>query len=92
VCTVIAFWLVVISLLSFLKVNPEQSKLIIGIIANIITFLFYGAPLSTIVTVLKTRDSWRVILMFVNVILSWDRSTYKSCRLIIAAQYTDEQL
>jgi hypothetical protein len=58
--TVVAFWLVVVSLLSFLQINLEQWKLIIGIIANINTFFFYGAPLSTIVTVLKTRDSWQV--------------------------------
>ncbi|KAL3768521.1 LOW QUALITY PROTEIN: hypothetical protein ACHAW5_006717 [Stephanodiscus triporus] len=37
-------------------------KLVIGIIANINTFFFYGAPLSTIVTVLKTRDSRQVKL------------------------------
>ena len=57
---VVAFWLVVVSLLSFLKVSLEQWKLVVGIIANINTFFFYGAPLSTIVTVLKTRDSWQV--------------------------------
>ena len=54
----IFIWLAVISLLFFIpKVNQEQYTVIIGIVANVNTFFFYGAPLSTIVTVLKTRDS-----------------------------------
>eukprot|EP00579_Thalassiosira_antarctica_P032040 CAMPEP_0201992858 /NCGR_PEP_ID=MMETSP0905-20130828/1274_1 /ASSEMBLY_ACC=CAM_ASM_000554 /TAXON_ID=420261 /ORGANISM="Thalassiosira antarctica, Strain CCMP982" /LENGTH=269 /DNA_ID=CAMNT_0048547595 /DNA_START=329 /DNA_END=1138 /DNA_ORIENTATION=- len=54
---VVTIWLAVISLLSFLKPNLEQWKLAIGIIVNINLCFFYGAPLSTIFTVLKTRDS-----------------------------------
>lgn len=51
-------WLLVISLLFFIpKVNQAQYTLVIGIVANINTCFFYGAPLSTIVTVLKTHDS-----------------------------------
>lgn len=58
--TVVVLWLAVVSLLSFLQVSLEQWKLVVGIVAVINTFLFYLAPLSTIVTVLKTRDSWQV--------------------------------
>lgn len=54
---VVSVWMIVISILSFLNLDVEQWKLYIGIIANINTLFFYGAPLTTIVTVLKTRDS-----------------------------------
>eukprot|EP00581_Thalassiosira_minuscula_P011223 CAMPEP_0183722960 /NCGR_PEP_ID=MMETSP0737-20130205/14741_1 /TAXON_ID=385413 /ORGANISM="Thalassiosira miniscula, Strain CCMP1093" /LENGTH=236 /DNA_ID=CAMNT_0025953207 /DNA_START=373 /DNA_END=1083 /DNA_ORIENTATION=- len=54
---VVTIWLAVISLLSFLKLNIEQWKLAVGLIVNINLCFFYGAPLSTIFTVLKTRDS-----------------------------------
>ena len=47
-------------MLSFLKVSLEQWKLVIGIVSITNTFFFYVAPLSTIVTVLKTRDSRQV--------------------------------
>jgi solute carrier family 50 protein (sugar transporter) len=54
----IFIWLTVISLLFFIpQVNQAQYTLIIGIVANVNTFFFYGAPLSTIVSVLKSRDS-----------------------------------
>ena len=54
----IFIWLAVISLLFFIpKVDQERYTLIIGIVANVNTFFFYGAPLSTIVTVLRTSDS-----------------------------------
>mmetsp|Transcript_1694 Transcript_1694/g.3385 ORF Transcript_1694/g.3385 Transcript_1694/m.3385 type:complete len:323 (-) Transcript_1694:125-1093(-) len=54
---VVTIWLAVISLLSFLKLNIEQWKLAVGLIVNINLCFFYGAPLSTIFTVLKRRDS-----------------------------------
>mmetsp|Transcript_32692 Transcript_32692/g.68760 ORF Transcript_32692/g.68760 Transcript_32692/m.68760 type:complete len:243 (+) Transcript_32692:271-999(+) len=54
---VITVWVAVISLLSFLKPDVEQWKLVIGIVVNINLCFFYGAPLSTIFTVLKNRDS-----------------------------------
>ncbi|KAL7441431.1 hypothetical protein ACHAXH_006333 [Discostella pseudostelligera] len=54
---VVTVWMVAISTLSFLKLNIEQWKVVIGVMANINTLFFYGAPLTTIVTVLKTRDS-----------------------------------
>ena len=57
VVVMISFWIAVISLLYFLQLSISQWKYVIGIIANINTCVFYGAPLSTIYTVLKTRDS-----------------------------------
>ena len=57
VVAVVLFWVSVISLLYFLQLNISQWKYVIGIITNINTCMFYGAPLSTIYTVLKQKDS-----------------------------------
>ena len=57
VVTVVLFWVSIISLLYFLQLNISQWKYVIGIITNINTCMFYGAPLSTIYTVLKQKDS-----------------------------------
>jgi len=57
VVSIVAFWIAVISTLYFIGLTIEQWKTIIGFIVNINLFFFYGAPLSTIYTVLKTRDS-----------------------------------
>ena len=54
---VVTVWLAVISILSFLQLDVDKWKWAIGIIVNINLAFFYGAPLSTIFTVLKTRDS-----------------------------------
>lgn len=54
---VVTFWIAVISILMFLKLNLEKWKMVIGIVVNINLCFFYGAPLSTIITVLRTRDS-----------------------------------
>ena len=54
---VVTFWVSVISLLYFLQLDISQWKYVIGIITNINTCMFYGAPLSTIYTVIKERDS-----------------------------------
>lgn len=54
---VVTIWIAIISLISFLKLDHRQKELIVGITVNINLLFFYGAPLSTIVTVLKTRDS-----------------------------------
>ncbi len=62
---VVLVWMIAISILSFLKLDVEQWKLYIGIMANINTFFFYGAPLTTIVSVLKTRDSRYHMSLFV---------------------------
>ena len=55
--SVVTAWIAVISTLAFQKLNVEQWKLVIGIVVNVNLLFFYGAPLSRIFTVLKTRDS-----------------------------------
>ncbi len=54
---VVIFWLAIISFISFLKLELSQRQLVVGIAVNINLLFFYGAPLSTIFTVLRTRDS-----------------------------------
>jgi len=57
VVVVVTFWVSLISLLYFLQLDINKWKNVVGIITNINTCMFYGAPLSTIYTVLKERDS-----------------------------------
>lgn len=57
VVVIIAIWLTLITLISFIKLNIRQRELIIGIAVNINLSFFYGAPLSIIYTVLKEKDS-----------------------------------
>jgi len=57
VVVIIAIWLTLITLISFIKFDIRQRELIIGIAVNINLSFFYGAPLSIIYSVLKERDS-----------------------------------
>ena len=57
VVVIIAIWLTLITLISFIKLDIRQRELIIGIAVNINLSFFYGAPLSIIYTVLRERDS-----------------------------------
>ncbi|KAL7548965.1 hypothetical protein ACHAWF_012236 [Thalassiosira exigua] len=54
---VITVWLVLTTLISFLPLDIMQRELVIGIAVNMNMSFFYGAPLSTIFTVIKSRDS-----------------------------------
>lgn len=57
VVAVVTFWVSLISLLYFLQLDINKWKNVVGIITNINTCMFYGAPLSTIYSVLEERDS-----------------------------------
>jgi len=57
VVVIIAIWLTLITLISFIKLDLRQRELIIGIAVNINLSFFYGAPLSIIYRVLKEKDS-----------------------------------
>lgn len=51
-------WLIVISIVSFgQSFDTNTRQLIVGFVVNANLLFFYGAPLSTIFTVLKTRNS-----------------------------------
>ena len=63
----VVIWVAIITSICFLNIDKSEKELIVGISANINLLLFYGAPLSTIFTVLKTRDSasihkWTMLL------------------------------
>jgi len=54
----VVYWAAVSSVVGFGKsFSPTTSQYIVGIATNIILVFFYGAPLSTIFTVLKTKSS-----------------------------------
>ena len=57
VISVSSFWLLVFTLVTFIPVLNDNKKIIIGVIVNLNLVIFYGAPLSTIYTVITTRNS-----------------------------------
>lgn len=54
---IVGVWLFLIATISLFNLSYEQRLTIIGISVNLNISFFYGAPLSTIVKVIKTRDS-----------------------------------
>ena len=70
VVAMVTIWVALITSIC-MNVENSQKKLIIGIAVNINLLFFYGAPLSTIFSVLKNRDSssihrWTMILNTAN--------------------------
>jgi hypothetical protein len=57
VVAIIVLWFVFISCIIFIPMEIEQREFIIGIAVNVNMSFFYGAPLSIIWKVIKTRDS-----------------------------------
>ncbi|KAL7506635.1 hypothetical protein ACHAXN_003887 [Cyclotella atomus] len=71
VVAVITVWVAIITAICFLDADKSQKELIVGIAVNINLLFFYGAPLSTIFAVLKTRDSssihrWTMLMNTAN--------------------------
>jgi len=67
VVAIVFLWLTIVSLVSFIKMTQSQREFIVGLAVNLNLLFFYGAPLTTIFTVLKTRDSssihwWTMLL------------------------------
>lgn len=50
-------WVIVLSLVGLTTMTREKREEIIGVVVNINLAFFYGAPLSTIATVFRTRSS-----------------------------------
>jgi len=57
VIRVITTWVLVLSIVCFVPMSPAKQADVIGLVVNINLVIFYGAPLSTILEVLKTRNS-----------------------------------
>jgi solute carrier family 50 protein (sugar transporter) len=60
---IVLIWLVNISLISLADFSQSTKELIIGCVVNLNLVFFYGAPLSTILTVLRTRNSVSIHIM-----------------------------
>jgi solute carrier family 50 (sugar transporter) len=57
VMRVVFTWIVVLSYVCFYPMNNIQQTHVVGLVVNFNLVVFYGAPLSTIAKVLKTRNS-----------------------------------
>jgi solute carrier family 50 protein (sugar transporter) len=60
-------WLAVISLVCWAHFDQSVNELIIGCVADLNTVFFYGAPLSTIFEVLKTRNTTSIHITTMSV-------------------------
>jgi len=54
---IVSFWIVLFMLINFIPMTSHQRELTVGITVNLNLMVFYGAPLSTIWMVLKTKSS-----------------------------------
>ena len=57
VMRVVTIWVLTLSVVCFVPMSRAKQSDIIGLIVNINLVIFYGAPLSTILDVLKTRNA-----------------------------------
>jgi solute carrier family 50 protein (sugar transporter) len=65
---IVMIWVTVISIIAFADVSQSTKELIVGVVVNLNLVFFYGAPLSTILTVVKSRNSASIHVwtMFTN--------------------------
>ena len=54
---IIIIWIIILSTTSLLPVNQVGAKFVVGVAVNLNLIFFYAAPLSTIVVVLRTKNS-----------------------------------
>jgi Sugar efflux transporter for intercellular exchange len=74
----ILLWLAIISLVSYASAFSQTTlELIVGVTVNLNIIVFYGAPLSTIATVLKTRNA--VTIHIPTLILNSLNATFWAC-------------
>lgn len=66
--SVVSFWILVLTTISFVPMSHDNKLLTIGIIVNINLVVFFGAPLSSIYTVITTKNSSSIhrLLMITN--------------------------
>eukprot|EP00814_Leptocylindrus_danicus_P014632 CAMPEP_0116021584 /NCGR_PEP_ID=MMETSP0321-20121206/10480_1 /TAXON_ID=163516 /ORGANISM="Leptocylindrus danicus var. danicus, Strain B650" /LENGTH=184 /DNA_ID=CAMNT_0003492495 /DNA_START=200 /DNA_END=754 /DNA_ORIENTATION=+ len=57
VILMVVLWIVTFSSVSFAPINIDTVQAVVGIVVNLNLVFFYGGPLSTIVTVMKTQNS-----------------------------------
>jgi len=54
---VVTFWVFVFWVVSFCPLNDDEKQIVIGVIVNLNLIVFYAAPLSTIMTVISTKNA-----------------------------------
>ena len=64
---VIVIWVVILSVTSLIPVTKDDMKFVVGVAVNLNLIFFYAAPLSTIMTVVRTKNSasihfWTMIM------------------------------
>lgn len=66
--SIVSFWILLLSTISFLSISHETKILTVGITVNVNLIVFFGAPLSTIYTVITTKNSSSIhrMLMMTN--------------------------
>jgi len=70
VVAIVTIWVAIVTIICFVDLEMSRKEFIVGIAVNFNLLFFYGAPLSTILTVLKTRDSSSIhrSTMFMNTV------------------------
>jgi len=69
---IVIIWITILSTISLMStISKEESKFIVGVAVNINLIFFYAAPLSTIMSVFKTKSSdsihfWTMIMNTMN--------------------------
>lgn len=70
--SIVIIWITILSPISLISsISKEESKFIVGVAVNINLIFFYAAPLSTIMSVFKTKSSdsihfWTMIMNTMN--------------------------
>lgn len=57
VLQIVIVWVIILSTTSLIPVSKEEMKSIVGVAVNINLMVFYAAPLSTISTIIRTKNS-----------------------------------
>jgi solute carrier family 50 protein (sugar transporter) len=68
VLVIVVIWVAVISIIAFADFSQSTKELIVGVVLGLNVVFFYGAPLSTILIVMKSRNSASIHVwtMFTN--------------------------
>lgn len=67
--SIVIIWITILSTISLMSsISKEESKFIVGVAVNINLIFFYASPLSTIMSVFKTKssDSIHILTMIMN--------------------------
>lgn len=71
VLQILILWIGILSTTTFMKLDHDEMKFVIGFAVNINLIFFYVSPLSSIVTILRTKNSasihfWTMFMMTAN--------------------------